>query len=69
MKEQENELRVILEDKFPNDIYNTKELQDKFTVTSFSAPYVTVMRKSDKVIGSLQFNHMPRLYFNFITDD
>jgi hypothetical protein len=32
------------------------------------APLVVVERKSDGQVGSLEFTHMPRLYFNWIAD-
>ena len=31
----------------------------------FVAPLIVVRRKSDGVRGSLEFQHDPRLYFNF----
>ena len=45
--------------------WDTKELQEDFEVLGFSAPFVVVIRKSDRVKGSLEFTHMPRKYFNF----
>ncbi len=45
--------------------WDTKQLQEDFNVLSFAAPYVIVVRKSDLVEGTLQFNHSPRVYFNF----
>ncbi len=46
-------------------VWNTKEMQDDFRVSSFLAPYVMVARKSDGQIGTLQFQHAPRFYFKF----
>jgi hypothetical protein len=47
-------------------VWNTEELGRDFDVTGFMAPYVVVKRKSDGVVGSLEFQHgPPRLYFNF----
>jgi len=46
--------------------YNTTELQEKFKVISFLAPYVFVVRISDGKKGTLQFNHSPRIYYNFM---
>lgn len=63
-----NELRTELLQTFPGDVYDTAELQEKFDVLGFSAPFVVVTRKSDNQIGSLQFNHNPRLYFGFVAD-
>ncbi len=45
--------------------WDTQELQRDFDVKSFAAPYVFVVRKSDGVEGTLQFNHAPRIYFDF----
>ena len=46
--------------------WNTKELQDEFTVNSFSYGIVFVTRKSDGASGTLEFEHAPRVYYNFI---
>lgn len=49
-------------------VWNTKELSRDFIVLGFMAPFVVVKRKSDGVKGSLEFQHSPRLYFNFKKD-
>lgn len=46
-------------------VWDTKELQEDFEVRQFAAPYVVVKRKSDGAIGSLEFQHQPRFYFDF----
>ncbi|HEY5550478.1 MAG TPA: hypothetical protein VIK52_01215 [Opitutaceae bacterium] len=46
-------------------VWNTEELQAEFTVTSFMAPFVGVIRKSDGKEGALEFAHSPRWYFNW----
>jgi len=46
-------------------VWDTQELQAEFEVDSFLAPYVLVRRKSDGKRGTLQFQHMPRYYFNW----
>lgn len=46
-------------------IWNTDELSRDYTVIGFMAPFVVVLRKADNVRGSLEFQHSPRLYFNF----
>jgi hypothetical protein len=59
--------RKALEDRYgPGDVFDTTELQHHFTVHNFLAPLVRVTRKSDGVMGTLEFQHSPRLYFNFI---
>ena len=47
---------------------HTDELQQDFAVMGFAAPCVVVRRKSDRVVGSLLFQHMPRFYFRFVPD-
>ena len=47
------------------EVWDTNEMQELFTVHSFLAPYVVVTRKADGVKGTLLFTHMPRLYFAF----
>lgn len=49
-------------------VWNTDELQRDFEAVGFLAPYVVVRRKSDGVVGSLTFQHNPRLYFSFRED-
>ena len=45
--------------------YNTKQLLENFEVLQFMAPYVYVIRKKDGKKGTLQFNHSPRIYYDF----
>jgi hypothetical protein len=45
--------------------WTTAQLQEDFVVLTFLAPNVTVRRKSDGVIGTLQFQHSPRIYWGF----
>jgi len=49
-------------------VWNTAELCAEFEVLGFMAPYVVVQRKTDGCKGSLEFQHSPRLYFNFVAD-
>jgi hypothetical protein len=48
--------------------WNAEELARDFEVIGFAAPYVVVRRKSDGTMGSLEFQHSPRFYFNFEPD-
>ena len=48
-----------------DDVFDTTELQEQFTVVGFCAPGVGVRRKSDGVEGTLLFRHNPRYYFQF----
>ena len=49
-------------------VWDTDELSEQFQAIGFMAPLVVVRRKSDGVEGSLEFQHSPRLYFNFEPD-
>ena len=49
-------------------VWDTSQLSDDFEVLGFKAPYVVVRRKSDGRKGSLEFQHLPRFYFNFVLD-
>lgn len=53
-----------LEAKY-GQVWTTNELLAAYEVADFAAPYVAVRRKSDGVVGSLEFQHSPRFYFNF----
>lgn len=49
-------------------VWTIAELREEFTVTGFAAPFVVVKRKSDGQVGSMEFTHMPRFYFNYVKD-
>lgn len=59
--------RTALEAAY-GQVWDTKELARAFIVTGFAAPYIAVRRKEDGVRGTLEFQHQPRLYFNFQPD-
>lgn len=46
-------------------VWDTEELQRDYEVQGFSAPYVVARRRSDGVVGSLEFTHSPRFYFGW----
>jgi hypothetical protein len=46
-------------------VWNSDQLRQDFEVLGFGAPLVVVRRRSDGVLGSLKFQHEPRLYFSF----
>ena len=48
------------------EVYDTSEMSAAFSAEGFMAPYVMVRRKSDGKRGSLEFQHNPRFYFNFV---
>ncbi len=49
-------------------VWSTTEMIEEFDVKGFMAPYVVVRRKSDGKVGSLEFQHAPRYYFNWQED-
>ena len=46
-------------------VYDTDQLQENFIVHSFCYGLTKVTRKSDNKRGFMDFQHMPRFYFNF----
>ena len=50
-------------------VWDTTQLQEDFWPLSFSAPMIVVRRKSDGGKGTLMFQHDPRYYFSFSSDD
>ena len=59
--------RAALEARY-GETWDTQQLADDFLVVAFLAPFVVVKRKVDGVKGSLEFQHQPRYYFNFLAD-
>lgn len=57
--------REALEAEY-GQVWDTKQLGEDFEVIGFMAPMVVVRRKADGMKGSLEFQHCPRLYFNFV---
>ena len=49
-------------------VWDAAQLSQDFEVIGFLAPYVVVKRRLDGRKGSLEFQHHPRLYFNFVVD-
>jgi hypothetical protein len=52
-------------DDYDGPTWTTDEMQRDFEPLGFAAPYIVVKRRSDGVKGTLEFIHMPRVYFNF----
>ena len=44
----------------------TEEMREQFEVLGFALGFVIVRRKSDGVKGTLDFDHAPRRYYNFV---
>lgn len=49
-------------------VWTTAELARDFVIIGFMAPFIVVKRKADGVRGSLEFQAVPRYYFNFVAD-
>lgn len=58
------EVRSALEGFYKN-VWNDDELVEQFGVSHFEPPYVHVIRKQDKVRGTVMFVDRPRFYFSF----
>lgn len=48
--------------------WDTAQLTADFEVKGFAMGVVVVKRRADGVVGTLEFTHRPRLYFNFQED-
>jgi hypothetical protein len=59
--------RAMLQSRH-GQVWNVEELTREFEPLEFSAPFVVVRRRSDGALGSLEFQHEPRFYFNFKAD-
>lgn len=62
--EQAEDPKAELSAKY-GQLWDTKELQEEFSVNGFLAPFVSVTRKSDGVKGTMLFSHYPRFYHSF----
>lgn len=56
--------RGALETKY-GQVWDTRQLSEEFEAIGFMAPLIVVRRRSDGSKGSLEFQHSPRLYFNW----
>lgn len=63
--DKESERKRLVDIHGPENVYDTDQVRENFEVISFAAPFVSVVRKCDGVKGWLEFQHSPRLYFNF----
>ena len=50
-------------------VLNPKEIAAVYEVIGFMAPIAIVKRKADGKVGSLEFQHEPRFYFNWKEDN
>jgi len=61
------DIRAELEKRY-GKVWSTEELRADYEVIGFGAPYVVVRRKATGQTGSMEFQHSPRLYFNWQED-
>lgn len=50
------------------DRWTTDEMTKAFEVKGFMAPFVVVRKRDTGEVGSLEFTHSPRVYFNWQPD-
>ena len=60
--------RERLEQEY-GQVWDTEQLQDDFEVLTFLAPMCLVRRLSDGRLGGMLFQHQPRYYFSFTSDE
>jgi hypothetical protein len=59
--------RELLESEF-GPVWDSDQLQRDFDVIGFGTPFVVARRHSDRQLGSLIFQELPRFYFAFVPD-
>ena len=59
--------RAKLETRY-GQVWDPQELRRDFDVQGYLVPIVVVRRRSDGVVGTLEFQHQPRFYFNWRED-
>ena len=60
--------REALEQQY-GAVWDTKQLQELFQVQGFAAPVAVARRPEDGAVGTVKFQHPPRFYFNFDSDE
>jgi hypothetical protein len=56
-----------LEDKH-GQVWDEHEVKKHFDILGHADPICVAMRKCDKKLGSLKFQHTPRFYWGFVED-
>jgi hypothetical protein len=56
--------RAELEERY-GQVWSTDELREQYEVLSFAAPFVIVRERKTGKMGTLEFQHDPRFYFNW----
>ena len=52
----------------PDKTWTTEQLRAEFDVLGFSMGFVVLKRKADGQVGSMQFDHAPRVYYGWTED-
>lgn len=55
-------------EKLCGEVLSTAEAVQKYEFIAFCAPFVEVRRRTDNRLGTLEFQHFPRFYFNFVEE-
>lgn len=64
--DEKETLRAELSARYPGqNVWDATQLQAEFEVIGFMAPFCAVRHKKTGIKGSVEFNHNPRLYYNF----
>jgi hypothetical protein len=53
---------------FYGKVWTTEELKAEWIIVAFVAPLVLVKSRADESLGSFEFQHEPRYYFNYQKD-
>jgi hypothetical protein len=59
--------RDLLEAQY-GQVWSTDEVRARWEIIGFMAPLVVVKDRMTGEKGSLEFQHSPRFYFNFVVD-
>ena len=64
--EEKTRREELIEKYGADNVFDSAELREKFEVEGFGGGICVVLRRADNQRGSLDFEHMPRFYFNFV---
>lgn len=64
---QQPATREVLEAQH-GKVWSINEVHEEFEVIGFAAPFMVVKLRKTGEKGSLEFQHSPRFYFNFVLD-
>jgi hypothetical protein len=53
-------------EKLHGEVLSTADAVQKYEFIAFCAPFVEVRRRLDGRLGTLEFQHSPRFYFEFV---